>query len=278
MAFACSLDHISSVLSIYSYPHPSLIPLERISVETATPSKARIAIGALLTLALGIAVVAGVGLTLHKVSADPQPKLVATKVGTIVAADGKTYNHFTIADSVYADPINSKAHGTCATCDGGHPTWPSYGPYTDFVLPANSYITVTLTVYDGGKKLNSPYFGNVVGTVDGTATYDGAVKAGLDPAGVEHTFTLHGLPTTTQDPLFVNVPLPLNTDAEMKAYNADSTKLPVGHKVTFSFLTKGVGNYVWNCEYPCGDTTYQGFGAVMGQVGYMAGKVSVVNG
>ena len=248
------------------------------SVETATPSKAKVTIGALLSVVLGIAVVAGVGLTLHKVSADPQPKLVATKVGTIVAADGKTYNHVTIATGVYPDPINSKAHGNCATCDGGHPSWPSYGPYTDLVLPANSYVTMTLTVYDSGKKLNSAYFGNVVGTVGGTATYDGAVKTGLDPTAVEHTFTLHGLPTSTQDPLFVNVPLPLNTDAEMKQYSADSTKLPVGHKVTFSFLTKGVGNYVWNCEYPCGETTYQGFGAVMGQIGYMAGKVSVVNG
>ena len=111
-------------------------------MEIATPSKSRTAIGALLAVALGIAVVAGVGLTLHRVSADPQTKLYASKVGTIVAADGKTYNHFTIANAVYPDPINSKAHGTCATCDGGHPTWPSYGPYTDFVLPANSYITV----------------------------------------------------------------------------------------------------------------------------------------
>jgi len=119
------------------------------SVETATPSKARTTIGALLAVVLGIVVVAGVGLTLHKVSADPQPKLYATKVGTITAADGKTYNHYTIADGVYADPINSKAHGGCATCDGGHPSWPSYGPYTDFVLPANSYITMTLAVYDG---------------------------------------------------------------------------------------------------------------------------------
>jgi hypothetical protein len=247
-------------------------------VDKTAPLKARTAIGALLTVALGLAVVAGVGFTLHKVSADPQPKLYATKIGTMVAADGKTYNHFTIADSVYPDPINSKAHGTCATCDGGHPTWPSYGPFTDFVLPSNSYITVTLTVYDGGIKLNSPYFGNVVGTVDGTASYDGTSKSGLAPDTVEHTFTLHGLPTSTQDPLFVNVPLPLNTDAEMKQYNADPTKLPIGHKVTFSFMTKGAGNYVWNCEYPCGDSTYQGFGAVMGQLGYMSGKVSVVNG
>ena len=247
-------------------------------METTTPSKSRTAIGGLLTVVLGITLVAGVGFTLHKVSANPQPSVYATKVGTIVATDGKTYNHYTLADSVYADPINSKAHGTCATCDGGHPTWPSYGPYTDFILPSNSYITVTLTVYDSGKQLNTPYFGSVVGTADGMATYDGVAKSSLASNGVEHTFTLHGLPTSTQDPLFVNVPLPLNTDAELKAYNADPTKLPVGHKVTFSFLTKGKGNYVWNCEYPCGDSTYQGFGAVMGQLGYMSGKVTVVNG
>jgi len=247
-------------------------------VETSTTPQAKKSIGALVAIVLGIGVVAGVGFTLHKVSADPQPKLYATKIGTIVAADGKTYNHYTIADSVYADPINSKAHGTCATCDGGHPSWPSYGPYTDFVLPAHSYVTVTLTVYDGGIKLNTPYFANIVGTVGGTANFDGVDKTNLAPDGVEHTFTLHGLPTSTQDPLFVNVPLPMNTDAEMKAYNADPTKLPIGHKVTFSFITQGAGHYVWNCEYPCGDSTYQGFGAVMGQLGYMSGKVTVVNG
>ena len=126
------------------------------SVDIATPTKSKTAIGALLAIVLAIAVLAGVGFTLHTVSADPQPNRYATKVGTIVAADGKTYNHYTIADGVYADPINSKAHGTCATCDGGHPSWPSYGPNTDFVLPANSYITMTLTVYDGGEKLNTP--------------------------------------------------------------------------------------------------------------------------
>ena len=118
-------------------------------MDTATPSRSKTAIGALLAIVLGLIVVVGVGFTLHTVSAAPQPSLYATKVGTIVAADGKTYNHYTIADGVYADPINSKAHGTSATSDGGHPSWPSYGPYTDFILPANSYITVTLTVMTG---------------------------------------------------------------------------------------------------------------------------------
>lgn len=247
-------------------------------MASSTPSKTKTAVGAVIAVVLGIAVVGTVGFTLHTVSADPQPKEYATIHGSIVGPDGKTYPHAFIADGVYPDPINSKAHGTCATCDGGHPTWPSYGPYTHFVLPAHTYVTMTLTVYDSGEKLNTPYFGHVIGTVGGTATYDGVAMSSLQPDAVEHTFTLHGLPTSTQDPLFVNIPLPVNTDKEMAQYNNDPTKLPVGHKVTFSFITSGAGNYVWNCEYPCGDTTYQGFGAVMGSLGYMSGKVTVVNG
>jgi hypothetical protein len=45
---------------------------------------------------------------------------------------------------------------------------------------------------------------------------------------------------------------------------------------TFSFYTGGVGEYVWNCEFPCGDGTYAKFGAAMSKYGYMSGKVSVV--
>ena len=48
-----------------------------------------------------------------------------------------------------------------------------------------------------------------------------------------------------------------------------------GHTVTFSFLTKGKGEYVFNCEYPCGDGTYAKFGAAMSTYGYMSGKVTV---
>ena len=246
-------------------------------METSMQSKGQSIVGGLATIALGILAVTGVGVVLHHSSLDPQPKEYATIHGTIVGPDGKTYPHAFLKAGVYPDPINSKAHGTCATCDGGHPTWPSYGPYTHFVLPAHTYVTMTLTVYDSGVSLNTPYFGNVVGTVGGTATYDGVAKPNLDPTTIEHTWTLHGAPTSTQDSLFVNVPLPLNTDTEMKQYNDDSTKLPVGHKVVFSFITGSKGEYVWNCEYPCGDTTYQGFGAVMGSAtGFMSGKVSVV--
>ena len=74
----------------------------------------------------------------------------------------------------------------------------------------------------------------------------------------------------------------LNTDDELANYNknfankADPTILPKGHVVTFSFVTGSKGEYVWNCEYPCGDGTYGKFGNAMSAYGYMSGKVSVI--
>ena len=242
-------------------------------MASTTTSKSKTALGAVVAIALGIAVVAGVGVELHAHSFLNAPTETATINGTITAPDGKSYPHAFITDGVFAAAADSKAHGNCENCDGGHPSWPSYGPYTKFILPAHAYVTVTLHVYDGGEKLNSPYFANVVGTIGGTMNVDGKDVASLAPDGVQHTFTIHGLPTETQDPLFVNIPLPKTEDGQQ---DEPGSPLPKGHTVTFSFITGGKGNYVWNCEYPCGDATYQGFGAVMGATGYMSGKVQVL--
>ena len=136
---------------------------------------------------------------------------------------------------------------------------------------------MTIKSYDGGEKLNNPFFAKVIGTVDGTMTVDGQQVREVPDDAVQHTFTLHGLPTTTQDPLFVNIPL-------LKVEEGDKGFLPTkdpgtnnkGHTITFSFLTGGKGEYVWNCEYPCGDGTYGKFGNAMSAYGYMSGKVTVV--
>ena len=229
------------------------------------------AASAILSTLLGIAVVGAVGITLHTLSADPAGKLVATKSADTITVDGKNYPKASVTMGVYPDSATAVEHGSKPT----KKDYVQYGPSNHVVLPAHTYVTMTLHVYDSGEKLNNPYFGKVVGTIGGTINIDGVDVSSVAPDAVQHTFTLHGLPTSSQDPLFVNIPLPVNTDAEMKAYNDDPTKLPIGHKVTFSFITKGAGHYVWNCEYPCGDSTYQGFGAVMGQLGYMSGKVTV---
>jgi hypothetical protein len=246
-----------------------------ISTQTEVSGGKRTA-SALAFLVFGVAVVGAVGFTLHKVSADPQTKMYASVNGT-VDYNGQNLKHAFITEGVYPDSVASKAHGANG---GSHPGWPSYGPATHLVLPAHAYVTMTLHVYDSGEKLNHNYFAKVVGTVDNTATFDGVAGNSLAPTEVQHTFTLHGIPTSTQEPLFVNVPLPRVTinDKDEFIPTKDPGTNNQGHTVVFSFVTGGAGEYVWNCEYPCGDGTYAKFGAVMSAGGFMSGKVSVVNG
>ena len=238
---------------------------DRVETSTQEVSGGKRMISAVAFLIFGVAVVATVGFTLHSVSADSQKKSYATVNGTTVV-NGATLKHAFVSESVFPDDQTARDNHVNRT--NSHP-WPFY---TDehLVLPAHALVTMTLKVYDGGEQLNTNYFAKVIGTADGTMSVDGKQVSSLPPDGVQHTFTLHGLPTSTQDPLFVNVPLPKMTDDEMSKNQY--------HTVVFSFVTGGAGEYVWNCEYPCGDGTYAKFGAVMGQNGYMSGKVSVVNG
>lgn len=93
----------------------------------------------------------------------------------------------------------------------------------------------------------------------------------VDPTAIGHTFTLHSLAQEAGNALFVSVPLPAVADDAKNLANG----YPAPHVVTFSFLTKGPGEYVFNCEYPCGDGTYANFGGPMSTRGYMSGTVTV---
>ena len=230
---------------------------------------------AIIAVALGIAFVGSLGLTLHKISADPHGKLYATKESGTINVAGKDYPKATIKLGVYADNAQPKDVGVIEA-KVNKQDWVHFGPSTHLVLPANTYITMTIRAYDGGERLNTAYFAKVVGTVGGTMNVDGKDVTSIPDDKVEHTFTLHGIPSQGQDSLFVNIPL-------MKVEEGDNGFLPTqdpgtgmkGHTVTFSFLTKGKGEYVFNCEYPCGDGTYAKFGAAMSTYGYMSGKVTV---
>jgi len=240
---------------------------------TASKRVASAVVGTLL----GVAVVATVGLTLHGISGDPQGKIYATKQSDSIAINGTTYPKASITMGVYPDGETALKDGSAAAKVNKQTGYPQYGPSTHIVLPAHTYVTMTIHVYDSGEELNNPYFGKVVGTVGGTAIVDGVSQTSIPSDKVEHTFTLHGLPTRTQDPLFVNVPLPkveAKDNGDPIPTNDPGTH-NAGHTVTFSFLTGSKGNYVWNCEYPCGDGTYRKFGGVMSAYGYMSGKVTV---
>jgi hypothetical protein len=232
---------------------------------------------ALIGTLLGVVVVAGVGFTLHVKSKDANGTLEATKLSETIQVDGKTYPKATISMGVYADNAQEQEVGDKQKSGRENKQdWVHYGPSSHLVLPANTYITMTIRSYDGGEELNNPYFGKVVGTVGGTVNIDGKEVKELPFDKVQHTWTLHSLPSSNRDTLFINVPL-LKVEEDDKGFvpTEDPGTHMKGHTVTFSFLTKGAGEYVWNCQFPCGDGTYKKFGAAMSKYGYMSGKVTV---
>ncbi len=229
-----------------------------------------------LTVLVGALIVAGSALLLSHRETDPE-WLDATPAGTITTPEG-TFPHATLALSIlpntskdYPGPAgaqNVAIENNGVTQSEG---WPFYWPAASFRLPANTVITVTITQYDGSTTPWNPYWARVHGTVGGTATYNGKALSEIDPSNVAHTFTIHQYPEGTQDNLFVSVPMlavPSNAKNLANGYPAPQT-------IQFSFMTKGPGTYIWNCEDPCGDS-YQQFGGVMQARGWMSGKVEVI--
>ena len=130
-------------------------------------------ISALVFVVLGVAVVGAVGFTLHSLSADPQKPLYATKSSETIVVDGKTYPKASATLGVYPDQATAAEDGYKIN----KKDYVQYGPSTHLVLPAHTYVTVTIHAYDGGEQLNNPYFGKVVGTVGGTINIDGVDKS-----------------------------------------------------------------------------------------------------
>ena len=216
-------------------------------------------------VAAGVLVVVLAGTTLARAGTTPG-LLKATVKGTAQTPVG-VLPHAFLELATYPDSMAGE-HGP----DGGSkPDWVSYGPTTNLSVPAHSLVTITIKQYDTGGTITNPYFAEVNGTVDATETVDGKTVSRVSPDAIGHTFTIHALPTN-QDPLFVSVPLPSLPDEAKPAPGSD---YPAPHVVTFSFVTGGPGEYVWNCEYPCGDGTYAKFGGPMSTRGYMSGTFSV---
>jgi hypothetical protein len=225
----------------------------------------RIYLKALAAVASGVLVVALTGTTLSRAGTTPG-LLVATIKGTATTPVG-VLPHAFMELATYPDSLAGE-HGA----DGGSkPNWVSYGPTTNLSAPAHSLVTITIKQYDTGGTITNPYFAKVHGTVNETMTVNGKPATQLNADAIGHTFTIHALPTN-QDPLFVNVPLPALPD---DAKPAPGSAYPAPDVVTFSFVTGGPGQYVWNCEYPCGDGYYAKFGGPMSTRGYMSGTFTV---
>jgi len=255
--------------------------------------------GALGTVIIGIAVIAGIG-TYVAAAKNDTGITQATPAGLYTAPDGKSYPQVSLNLNVYPNSAFGGHHGAGG---GAHPDWVSYalgGPNgeiladaktgTNFQVPPHTAVTITIFQYDSGEVLNNDFFAHVRGTVDGTAkfvkSFDTKAKANASPETiitnipadmVGHTFTLHGM-SDGKDQLFVSVPLMMSIDEEVGVAEEGGTESGyVQHptKTTFTFITGDEGEYVWNCEFPCGDGTIARFGNAMSAMGYMSGHFIV---
>ncbi len=242
--------------------------------------------GKIIGAIISLVVVAGVGLGVIAMLGGFQhltPSTNASYAGQSLTSSGTVLQHVNITLQTfpmdpYTDPSYVAAHITGQT-DNGVPwpgagdnsEWVKYEPTTNLVVPQNALVTITIQNYDGATPLLNPYYGTPQG-LDGSLTVDGKAVANVDPTNVSHTFTIHSIPQTGQDWLFVSVPVTANNNTQM-----DADGLMPAQPVTsvFSFITPNrPGKYIWQCFDPCG-SGFNGFGGPMSTKGYMSGTFTV---
>lgn len=219
-------------------------------------------IGALGTVLIGATLIAGIGIYVAGAKTDPN-FLEPTKLGILQTPQGN-FDHYSLDLSVYPDSIWNKR--------AVHSDWVSYGPATNFKLPPHVAVTVTIKQYDSGEKITNDFFAKVRGTLDGSMEVNGEKVTEINPEAVGHTFTARGLANGSNKNFFLNVPLPAVSDDQMSTKEGEYINPQV---VTFTFITPDSGEYVWNCEFPCGDGTTARFGAAMSTLGYMSGHIVI---
>jgi hypothetical protein len=161
-----------------------------------------------------------------------------------------------------------------------HPTWVSYlvespqGQWvhtTNFQVPQNTRINVTIYQYDSGSPLRNQQIGQVTGTYGSLGTLNGKAFRVINSNtgnGVAHTFSMPSLGINV--PLYAN-----NSNANLCGAAPCTTKSP-HNIIRFSFTSPGPGNYRWQCFVPCGLGFLYGNGGPMSTLGYMGGFMKVV--
>lgn len=163
------------------------------------------------------------------------------------------------------------------TYSPSHPDWVSYliksgGKWvhsTDWTVPANSVVHVTLYQYDSETGLRNPFLSQVQGTVGGTMTVNGQTVDSIAPESAAHTFAVPELG------LFV--PLKgISEEAKNPCEEAPCEPSFAHNTITFSFKTGKKGRYRWQCFVPCAAGYIDGNGGPMQTLGYMDGFLDVV--
>jgi hypothetical protein len=158
-----------------------------------------------------------------------------------------------------------------------HPDWVSYlikshGQWvhsTDFVVPANTVVHVTLYEFDSATGLRNPLLSQVQGTIGGTMQVNGKTMNAVEPESPAHTFAV--------PELGIFVPLPgISEEAKNPCEEAPCEPSTSAHNtITFSFRTGKKGRYRWQCFVPCAAGYIDGNGGPMQTFGYMDGFLDV---
>jgi hypothetical protein len=158
-----------------------------------------------------------------------------------------------------------------------NPDWVSYlvqskGKWihtTEFKVPANSLVHVTVLQYDGDSGLRNPFLSQVQGTVGATMTVDGKTLGSIDPEEASHTFAV--------PELGILVPLPgVEDEAKNQCEFAPCTMAEAHRTISFTIRTHKKGRYHWQCFVPCAAGFLTGGGGPMQTLGYMDGYLEVV--
>ncbi|HEY6427419.1 MAG TPA: hypothetical protein VIX84_09310 [Acidimicrobiales bacterium] len=177
-------------------------------------------------------------------------------------------------------PVNVTMQTVGTYGSAPHPTWVSYlvespqGQWvhtTNFQVPQNTRINVTIYQYDSGSPLRNQQIGQVTGTYGNIGTLNGKAFRVINSNagnGVAHTFSMPSLGINV--PLYAN-----NSNANLCGAAPCTTKSP-HNIVRFSFTSPGPGNYRWQCFVPCGLGFLYGNGGPMSTLGYMGGFMKVV--
>jgi hypothetical protein len=159
-----------------------------------------------------------------------------------------------------------------------NPDWVSYlvrdqhGKWrrtTNWTVPANSVVHVTVYQFDGDSGLRNPFMGKVRGTVGNTMQVNGKALNVLNGDLASHTFAI--------PQLGVIVPLMGVPDNAKNQCGYAPCPMSNAHNVIrFSFRVPGKGHYRWQCFVPCAAGWIYGFGGPMQTLGYMDGFINAV--
>ncbi|HEY4428533.1 MAG TPA: hypothetical protein VGN08_10050 [Solirubrobacteraceae bacterium] len=181
-------------------------------------------------------------------------------------------------------PVNSEATTltleTVASAGKLSPTKPDWVTYsvrtkgrwvrsTDFSVPTNSLVHVTIYQFDSPTGLRNPFLSQSQGTV-GPATLDGKPFNSIPAEEASHTFAV--------PELGVFVPLAgVPEEAKHPCEEGPCEPSLFDHRtITFSFRTFRKGRFRWQCFVPCAAGWYFGNGGPMQTLGYMDGFIDVV--